>query len=433
MNNQSPATIPPSYSLHKLWQMALTELRSQMCAATFNLWLADSQVMAEVSTLNFIVVAVCNKFAEEWLTYRLRPVIVRAVSGIVGHTVDVIFTYKNYANKLEIPPNSKLNLFIKGDNPMSTQQTPLPSTTSRVRIHSHVTQSKFLHVEDALNIGKIRLFAGEYRKNSGMNAHSHHFIDLADARVIFAALAHGEQGFAHKEYKGTPPQAGHLDGLGAGSEQGRRTGSGAISRVLSVKVKGQNVYIELKSGPGKLTNTGAITPNGSAEVEINVSFKLYEARRLAASVLAYIRAWDVMRMLANQKMVSKPSPYSLAPLGPNGLPSVASADNDVDKPQKKGVSKPHANNGRPVTNKTSRSKAAAKPVPNTNSHSQQKKHGEPNGRKTHPQLLQYGDGTSLSAENMTECNTYVRYRQAKGEIPPSKIALQQFYQQSVAA
>ncbi|MCP4419633.1 MAG: hypothetical protein GY805_23730, partial [Chloroflexi bacterium] len=276
MIDQSPATAPPSYSPHELWQTALAELRQQMCEATFNLWLANSQVVVKVSTFNFMIIAVRNKFAEEWLTYRLRPVIVLAVSGIVGHKVEVTFIYESYAKEKEIPPHSKLNLFIKGDNPMSTQQTPFPSTTSRVRIHSHVTQSKFLHVEDALNIGKIRLFAGEYRKNSGMNAHGHHFIDLADARVIFAALAHGEQGFVHKEYKGTPPQVNHLDRLGAGSEQSRRAGSGAISRVLSVKVKGQNVYIELKSVSGKLTNTGAITPNGSAEVEINVSFKLYE-------------------------------------------------------------------------------------------------------------------------------------------------------------
>ncbi len=101
--------------------------------------------------------------------------IVRAVSGIVGHKVAVIFIFKNYAKEKEMPSHSNLNLFIKGDNPMSTQQTPFPSATNRVRIYSHMTQSKFLHVEDALNIDKIRLFAGEYRKNSGMNAHGHHF------------------------------------------------------------------------------------------------------------------------------------------------------------------------------------------------------------------------------------------------------------------
>ncbi|MCP4420719.1 MAG: hypothetical protein GY805_29270, partial [Chloroflexi bacterium] len=130
MIDQPPTTAPPSYSPDELWQTALAELRQQMCAATFNLWLANSQVMVEVSTFNFMIIAVCNKFAEEWLTYRLRPVIVRAVSGIVGHKVDVTFIYKNYAKEKEMPSDSKLNLSIKGDNPMSTQQTPFPSATN---------------------------------------------------------------------------------------------------------------------------------------------------------------------------------------------------------------------------------------------------------------------------------------------------------------
>ena len=58
--------------------------------------------------------------------------------------------------------------------------------------------------------------------------------------------------------------------------------------MLSVKVKGQNVYIELKTGDGKLTQAGAITPNGAAKTAVNVTFKLAEARRLGATVLAYI-------------------------------------------------------------------------------------------------------------------------------------------------
>ena len=86
-------------------------------------------------------------------------------------------------------------------------QSQLPSM-QRVRIASHVTQSRFLHVEDALNIGKIRLFAGAYRRTQGMSSHSQHFVDLADARVVFAALAAGKVGFSFKEYKGTPPANG---------------------------------------------------------------------------------------------------------------------------------------------------------------------------------------------------------------------------------
>ena len=103
------------------------------------------------------------------------------------------------------------------------------------------------------------------------------------------ALTRAEQGFSHKEYKGTPPQNGRT----------------AVFRVLSIAVKGGNVYIGLKTVPGKLTNMGAITPNGKPEVEVNVDFKLYETRRMAASVLTYIHAWDMMRMLCHHKVVDQ--------------------------------------------------------------------------------------------------------------------------------
>jgi hypothetical protein len=345
-----------------------------------------------------------------------------------------------------ITPELLNTLFTEGDDSMNTQSNP-----TRVRIHSHITQSRFLHVEDALSIGKIRLFAGSYRKGHGINANGHapHFIDLADARVIFSALARGEQGFAHKEYKGTPPQTRHLDKLGAGSERrpkvvGRRNGGTAVSRVLSIAVKGENVYIELKTGPGKLTNTGAITPNGQAIAEVNVGFKLYEARRMAASVLAYIHAWDVMRMMyhhgvvGNQDMVSKPSPYLLV--------STTSEANGV---KTNGVPEPNgatrspvvaADNGRPVTRKTAQPAAKAKPTPITNSLPPQRRggrspngHGKQNGNGSQPQRLLYGDGTPVAAGNQTERSTYASYQEAKGVIPPSKSALQQFYQQQVVA
>lgn len=53
---------------------------------------------------------------------------------------------------------------------------PLPEESSmpmRVRIASHVTQSRFLHVEDSLQLGKVRLYAGNYRRNAGASALRH--------------------------------------------------------------------------------------------------------------------------------------------------------------------------------------------------------------------------------------------------------------------
>jgi hypothetical protein len=328
-------------------------------------------------------------------------------------------------NPIELPANmtSELlkNLLTEGEDAVTNQPNP-----TRVRINSHITQSRFLHVEDALSIDKIRLFAGSYRKGHGINAngHAHHFIDLSDARVIFSALARGEQGFAHKEYKGTPPQTR--------PEQGRRDGNGAVSRVLPIAVKGENVYIELKTGPGKLTNTGAITPNGPAIAEVNVGFKLYEARRMATSVLAYIHAWDVMRMMANQDMVSKPSPYLLVSTTSETNGAKSSPANGASKPN--GATKPPvvgANNGRPVTRKTAQPVAKAKPTPITNGRSPNG-HGKQNGNGSQPRVLLYGDGTPVAAGNQTERSVYARYQEAKGVIPPSKSALQQFYQQQVA-
>jgi len=48
-----------------------------------------------------------------------------------------------------------------------------PSIPMRVRIASHVTQSRFLHVEDSLQLGKVRLYAGNYRRNAGASALRH--------------------------------------------------------------------------------------------------------------------------------------------------------------------------------------------------------------------------------------------------------------------
>jgi hypothetical protein len=273
-----------------------------------------------------------------------------------------------------------------------------------------------LHVEDALAIGKLRLFAGNYRKGQGMDkqGYAHAFVDIADARVIFGALARGEQGFFHKEYKGTPPQ----------------NGNGAVSRVLSIAVKGENVYIELKTGPGKLTNTGAITPNGKPEVEVNVGFKLYEARRIATSVLAYIYAWDVMRMMVNQQVVSQPMPYLLvsATSAANGVQSASA--NDAPKPN--GATKPPVvvANGRPVTRKD--------PVPISTSAPATVKRVTSQPKKTGPavadtQLLKYGNGAMVDGQNLTEIQTFQRYKAEKKATPESKAVLLDYYRKGMQA
>jgi hypothetical protein len=343
--------------------------------------------------------------------------------------------------RLELPANPTAELL---NTLLAQGESVMPNTIStaptRVRIHSHVTQSRFLHVEDALNIGKLRLWGGNYRRGQGTDSSAFHFLDLADARVIFTALAGGEANFSYKEYKGTPPQKDQP----------------AVSRVMSVAAKGENVYIELKTGPGKLTNTGAITPNGPAVVEVNVAFKLYEARRLAASVLAYLLAWDVLRMMVNQSRqagISQPVPYLLSPASTDNSdnreeanpiqaadPASVEAARPVPTPRPPHQVVMRRNGDRPVTRKGTAPTVVKPSIDAARQPNDPGKTGNtpiqaldgPGVTTTSPQLA-YGDGNHVDLANVAEVQTFQRYVADKKTAPQSRPALQTYYRQLTAA
>jgi hypothetical protein len=291
----------------------------------------------------------------------------------------------------------------------------LPSRT-RVRIHSHVTQSRFLHVEDALAIGKIRLFAGVYERDRGMLQHGNHFLDLADARVVFRALARGEPGFAYREYKGTPLDNG-----------------GAVSRVLSVQVKGENAYVELKNGHGKLTPTGAVTPAGKPRVEVNVGFKLYEARRLGAAIVAYLRAWDVIQMLENRDAIGQPGPYLVVPATSDGTEN--GRETQVVTPQP-GTTDVHPEQAMPVESggdgsANGRAQAPEKAAAVARARqTAEELFGPDNGNPPQPaSSLQYGDGSAVDQGNSAEVQTFRHFLAEKRTAPASRGDLQAYYRQ----
>lgn len=83
--------LPPPHAPETLWQIALSELKHQMTKATFNAWLVDSRVLPGASSPAFLVIAVRNQYAYEWLTYRLQSVVVRTLTGMAGYEVGVCF------------------------------------------------------------------------------------------------------------------------------------------------------------------------------------------------------------------------------------------------------------------------------------------------------------------------------------------------------
>ncbi len=102
---QQPVSPFPHSTLDGLWHSVLDTLYQQMTRTTFNNWLAGSYILKASSTPFFWVVVVRNEFASEWLTYRLYPVIERAVA-IVSADVLVCFIPKTMRNNRSL---SRLN------------------------------------------------------------------------------------------------------------------------------------------------------------------------------------------------------------------------------------------------------------------------------------------------------------------------------------
>jgi len=278
--------------------------------------------------------------------------------------------------------------------------------------------------------------------------------------VESTALARGEPDFSYREYKGTPPRPersnGHRSARSASLDVSsversveprltNRAGS-AVSRVLSIAAKGDTVYVELKSGPGKLTATGAVTPNGKPQVEVNVGFKRYEAQRLAATVLAYIHAWDVHRIMTHQQLVSRPAPYLLrataAAVNDIAEAEMITAGNanatdaaDLKYPQETpatGLPAETAGESLPVERKdlvsgTNGVQVATSAQPATSAAiaaTAEAIYG--------PGDLRYGDGSAVNEDNSMELQTFRRFMAEKQTRPASRPALQAYYRQHAA-
>jgi hypothetical protein len=162
----------------------------------------------------------------------------------------------------------------------------------RTRIFSHITRSRFLHLEDSLDIGKIRLFIGEYQRGNGAQATAFHFLDLDDARPLCADLSWAKA-TDFVDFKGTA------------------NGGQPQSRVLKIKgPKGGKYWLEIANGPGQVIGEGAVKPAGDPEASISIALSLWEARALALAVIEYMAAWRVAALLGTMPGHDRQMPRS---------------------------------------------------------------------------------------------------------------------------
>lgn len=83
------ASAPIDSSSEQLWRDALSELEHTLTRATFNRWLTRS-ALAGVDGDSWTIV-VPNEEARDWLDYRLRAPIERAVAAVAGRPVALAF------------------------------------------------------------------------------------------------------------------------------------------------------------------------------------------------------------------------------------------------------------------------------------------------------------------------------------------------------
>ena len=87
MNEAAP--VEPRNGAHDLWETALAQLQLQVTRPNFDTWLKDTVGLRFEDSL--FVVGAPNDFATAWLSAKLRPLVAKTLTGIVGQPVDVAF------------------------------------------------------------------------------------------------------------------------------------------------------------------------------------------------------------------------------------------------------------------------------------------------------------------------------------------------------
>ena len=162
----------------------------------------------------------------------------------------------------------------------------------RPKIYSHVTRTRFLHLEDSLNVGagKVRFFLGSYGKgNNATTVSTYHFLDAADARVLFSDISWGKP-VTYTDYKGS-----------------RQPGGEILSRVLKIKyqlnpnpAKAPGYWIEIQNGEGEMIGEGAVKPKGKPSADVSIFLDTWEARKMAYATLAYMQAYQTGQPILEQ-------------------------------------------------------------------------------------------------------------------------------------
>jgi hypothetical protein len=159
---------------------------------------------------------------------------------------------------------------------------------SRIQIYKHVTKDRLLDIGDMLNVevrrSKISLTLVEFDEKYQSKTRVRHYVDAGDFKLVCHDILNGQ--FSEwADHKGTP----HDDGFQA--------------RVLTVRkdTKYRQPYVvKIDNGVGEQLPGGAVKMVRATE-SLTLLMPEWDARRMAQTVLDYIRDWETINFRKRQE------------------------------------------------------------------------------------------------------------------------------------
>lgn len=164
--------------------------------------------------------------------------------------------------------------------------TPL----TRVQIYKYVTKNRVLDISDMLSVeprrSKIAFTLLEFDEHYKATTRVRHFADAPDFKLVCWDILHGT--FAEwTDHKGSPS-------AGDGSLQAR-----VMTLRKDVKYR-QPFVIKIDNGEGEAMDSGAVKMVRATD-SLTLLMPEFDARRMAQSVLDYVRDWEIINFRKRQE------------------------------------------------------------------------------------------------------------------------------------
>lgn len=181
---------------------------------------------------------------------------------------------------------------------------------TRVQIYKHVTKDRVLDISDMLNLetrrSKIAFTLLEFDENYKATTRVRHYADVPDFKLVCWDILNGL--FAEwTDHKGSPSH----------------DGQGMQARVMTLRkdVKYRQPYVlKIDNGMGEAMESGAVKMVRATD-SLTLLMPEWDARRMAQSVLDYIRDWETVNFRRRQEAQTIILPAQDFSTAPNPSPA----------------------------------------------------------------------------------------------------------------